>query len=207
MCSIFIRDCSGENDHPTLPDYWKSVTIDPPNGKGVEDYMYEKNPTPDNPSAMWSKYIDCKRLIYVDGSSQNKRYILGCYSMDCCWEEQEGNQVQFQIPNVQIKGEDVSVAYLRTNITNFGNEIEVDEWSWSWGQETWWAYTNYCDSCFNKVELLQWKAQVGKGAAATIQFKGFSGIDPNSDEGQTFKKSFAIPTECKANNLLKCPSS
>ena len=75
-------------------------------------YMYEKNPTPDNPSAMWSKYIDCKRLIYVDGSSKNKRYILGCYSMDCCWEEQEGNQVQFQIPNVQIKGEDVSVDYL-----------------------------------------------------------------------------------------------
>lgn len=193
-------------DHPTLPIMWKAETIDPPMGKGIEEYNFVDTPSDENPSAMWSKYPGCERLIYVPTPYTGKRYLLGCYN-DCCWEDQSGNQVEFQIPNVHYTDptKEPEISYARANITNFGDYIEADEWSWSLGNaEKFWAYTVDCDTCVNKVQLLQWKVTVGV-ETAVIQFKGYKGIDPSTQEGKDFDATFAIPPQCQANNLLKCP--
>jgi hypothetical protein len=194
------------SDHPTLPEMWKSETIDPPMPKGIEEYNFVATPTEDNPSAMWSKYPGCKRLIYVPGYS-GKRYLMGCGFNDCCWESQTSNQVEFQIPNVHYTdpNKEVEVSYQRVNITNFGEVVEADEWSWSFTSEKFYAYTEDCDDCYLGVRLLQWQAQVGVMPPAKIQFKGYAGIDPNSQEGKDFDATFAVPDICQANNLLECP--
>ena len=74
-------------DHPTLPTLWTATTIDPPMGQGEEDYMFVDTPSEENPSAMWSKYQDCERLIYLE-ASYGTRYLLGCDAVDCCTEDQ-----------------------------------------------------------------------------------------------------------------------
>ena len=185
---------------PTLPTLWRATTIDPPMGQGIEEYKYVNSPTKDNPSAMWSKYKGCSRLIYVDGVTQT-RFLLGCDAVDCCTEEQEGNQVEFQIPNYTSR-RDIPIKYQKVNITNFGEEVEADEWSWNFNIEKFIAYTRECKSCYNGIQLLQWKASV-LGEGAVIQFKDYHGIDPESDEGKEFVKTFEIPDVCK--NVIECP--
>lgn len=54
----------GQRRPPVLPSMWVAETIDPPEPEGVEAYYFVDNPTEDNPSAMWSNYSDCQRLIY-----------------------------------------------------------------------------------------------------------------------------------------------
>jgi hypothetical protein len=202
----FAKDGS---DHPTLPTMWTAETVDPPMGKGEEQYNFVDTPSDENPSAMWSIYPGCKRLIYVPTPYTGKRYLMGCDSISCCWESQDGNQVEFQIPNIHYTNpkKEVEVSYQRANITNFGEKMEADEWSWSLGKtEKFWAYTEDCSDCYLGVRLLQWKVQVGYHNPTVIQFKNYKGIDPNSEEGKEFDESFAIPEECQANNLLQCPS-
>lgn len=190
-------------DHPTLPTLWKATTIDPPMGQGVEEYKFVSSPTTDNPSAMWSKYNGCSRLIYADGPTQ-VRYLLGCDAVECCTEEQEGNQVEFQIPNVHFTNpsKKIDVSYQKANITNFGEEIEADEWSWSWNVEKWKAYTLPCGKCYGGVQLLQWEASA-LGTTAVIQFKDYRGIDPDSEEGKEFIETFTPPSIC--DDAYVCP--
>lgn len=194
------------SDHPTLPVMWKAETIDPPMGKGIETYNFVDTPSDENPSAMWSKYPGCQRLIYVPTPYTGKRYLLGCDAVDCCWEEQSGNQVEFQIPNVHYTdpSKEAEVSYQRVNITNFAEIVEADEWSWSLSSEKFWAYTETCDECYLGVRLLQWKVQLGIQPAVTIQFKGYTGIDPSTQEGKDFDATFAVPEICQANNLVHC---
>ena len=101
-CSMLcITNCKTLTEYyPTLPDLWTAETIEPGapgSGYGVESYKFVESPTGDNPSALWSNYTDCERLIYIASNSNAKRYLLGCDSVNCCYEEQDGNQVQFQI--------------------------------------------------------------------------------------------------------------
>jgi len=190
-------------EHPTLPTLWRATTIDPPMGQGIEEYKFISKPTPENPSAMWSKYNGCSRLIFADGPTQT-RYLLGCDSVECCTEEQEGNQVEFQIPNVHFSNpsKKVDVSHQKANITNFGNVVEADEWSWSWNVEKWKAYTIPCEKCYGNVQLLQWKASA-LGTEAVIQFKDYEGIDPESEEGKEFIATFKPPAIC--DDAMECP--
>ena len=41
----------------------------------------------------------CQRLIYHD-LEEDSRYLLGCDAVDCCKEENDGDTVEYQIPNV-----------------------------------------------------------------------------------------------------------
>ena len=87
-------------DYPTLPELWNAETIEPVSpGDGLESYQYNPSPTKEFPSALWSNYTGCQRLIYVTSNVNSARYLLGCDSLECCYEEQDGNQVEFQIPN------------------------------------------------------------------------------------------------------------
>ena len=203
-------------EYPTLPTLWEAETIEPGapgSGKGIEAYSFVEKPTEDNPSAMWSNYTDCQRLIYVPNSNNAKRYLLGCDAVNCCWETQSGNQVEFQIPNVQytIPSKNVDIYYRRANVTNFGETIEADEWSWSWTvkdklSQDWRAYTLPCEECVNGVKLIQWQSRAMGLEWYAVEFKNYKGYDLSTDEGNDFLSMFAVPDICKKNNLLECPS-
>lgn len=190
-------------DYPELPTLWKAVTIDPPMKQGIEEYKFVTTPTEDNPSAMWSKYDGCSRLIYLP-HAYGTRYLLGCDAIDCCTEDQEGNQVEFQIPNVHYTNpkRKANVSYQRVNITNFGQVVEADEWSWSWGPQKWYARTKSCSDSYKNVKLLQWESTV-LGTDGLIQFKDYVGIDPDSEEGKQFISTFEVPQICE--NAKPCP--
>ncbi len=190
-------------DYPELPELWKATTIDPPMKQGIEEYKFVSVPTEDNPSAMWSKYDGCSRLIYLP-HAYGTRYLLGCDAIDCCSEDQEGNQVEFQIPNVHYVDPDrkVKVSHQKVNVTNFGKELEVDEWSWSAGPQKFYARTLDCEKCYKNIQLIQWESSV-LGTDVVIQFKDYEGIDPNSEEGKQFVSTFTVPEVCQDVN--PCP--
>lgn len=202
------------DEYPTLPTMWKAQTIEPGapgNGKGLESYSFNPVPTEDHPSALWSNYTGCQRLIYVPNNYDAKRYLLGCEAVDCCYETQSGNQVEFQIPNVQYSdpNKKVDVYYQRANITNFGETIEADEWSWSFvvGKlpvGSYRAYTVACDDCVNGVQLLQWQASAMGSEFYPIQFKNYKGYDETTTDGKNFQQQFQIPDVCAKSNLLAC---
>jgi len=206
-----------QKTHPTLPTMWNAETIDPPMGKGLESYNFVATPTIDNPSAMWSNYTGCERLIYYDGTAgsggNSARYLLGCDAVDCCRETQDGNQVEFQIPNVYYADPNkvVNVTYggLK-NVTVFDEVVEADVWEWEFDlpgtsfKEYFQAYTQDCADCVNGVTLVLWEVYFDQKVNPTgkIQFKNYRGIP--EDEAASFKASFAIPLECQANNILTC---
>jgi hypothetical protein len=200
-------------DHPTLPTQWVATTNEPGAGVGVEGYNFVSKPTSDMPSSLWSNYTDsnCYRLINVVGSQQT-RYLLGCDSVACCKEQQSGNQYQFQIPNFAYSDprKEVEIAYARVNVTNFGERVEADEWSWDFAPDgitigQYKVYTNKCDDCVNNVELIQWSSSAVGSSWYPIQFKDFKGIDPESQEGKEFAESFEVPDVC-LGNILTCSS-
>lgn len=211
LALIVIASAMGQKtgaDAPTLPTQWTAETIEPGapgGGDGIEAYNFNPVPTYDYPSALWSNYTDCERLIMVNNNYDQKRYLLGCDSLDCCWEPQNGNQVEFQIPNIHYSNPNkkVEVTYERANITNFQEQVEVDLWQWTWTMGSWKVATNDCADCVNGVELIQWSVKT-EGIWYDIQFKGFKGLDPETDEGKAFTSSFQVPAICSANNLLQC---
>ena len=116
-------------------------------------------PTPDNPSAKWTNFTNgsCQRLIYVGNNFLEARYLLGCDAVDCCTEEQNGNHVEYQIP-------DVHPAFLapvknagKETITLFdGTSVVADTWKWgALGVEKKTAYTT------GENTLVRWLVEVG----------------------------------------------
>ena len=92
-------------------------------------------PTDANPSAKWTNFTDgsCQRLIWT-GKDTNfgMRYLLGCDAVDCCTESQEGNQLEYQIPNIQNP---TKFTYLgKESITQDAPSgtvtIMADKWHW-----------------------------------------------------------------------------
>jgi hypothetical protein len=53
-------------------------------------------------NAKWTNYTDgsCQRLILEKDNADKKRYLLGCDSVDCCYEDGDG-PIEYQIPNVR----------------------------------------------------------------------------------------------------------
>jgi len=95
------------------------------------------------------------------------RYLLGCDGgLDCCKESQDGNQVEFQIPNVYYPNPNktVEVTYGGlVNVTVFDEVIEADKWVWDFQlpgtnfKEYFMAYTQDCAECVNGVTLVLWE--------------------------------------------------
>ena len=206
LASIFFTLASSQeivSDYPTLPTLWNAETIEPGSpdmGHGSESYDFVDSPTPENPSGIWSNYTDCQRLIYIPSKNTAKRYLLGCDAVNCCWEDQDGNHVEFQIPNVQYSNpqKNVDVYYQRANVTNFGERIEADEWSWSWTfgdklSQDWRAYTVVCDNCVGGIQLIQWQSRAMNSEWFPVQFKNYRGMI------QTHKKDaiFCLFSACQ----------
>lgn len=196
-------------DHPTLPTMWVSTTNEPGVGVGVEAYYFVDQPTQAEPSALWSNYSGCERLIIDDGTFEyTKRYLLGCDALDCCYEMQDGNQVEFQIPNTHPKPATVTYGgSVAIDDHKFSPGIKADSWSWqtSTGVEKWTAYTNACPDCVNNVTVVRWHVQA-LTAIANIDFDSdFKGIPEANRE--SFKQMFQVPKVCQPVNLLPCPST
>jgi len=197
--SVLVAGAAAQTpQHPTLPTMWRAETVDPPQGDGFESYNFVAKPSLDNPSTMWSNYTGCQRLIWVGSNAVAYRYLLKCDAVNCCKEEQDGNQVEYQIPNTK----NGKVHYGgRKTITNFGEQVEADEWTWKAALiEEYVAYTNPCADCVNNVTLLQWGAKV-LNTTATIQFKNYRGVA--EADAAAFKSTFAVPAECQGN-VLTC---
>ena len=201
-------------EHPLLPTAWVSQTIDPPQGEGIESYMFAAEPSDDQPSAMWSNYTGCQRLLFYDGhhgQGHNGRYYLGCDSLDCCYEDDGNyNQIEFQIPNVKYSDprKEMNVTYLGVqSYTSFGEVIQADQWTWEWAPpvlppETWNAFTQDDATQPTGVTLVGWQAGV-ENVSADIQFKDFKGI--SDEDFPAFKAQFQVPDMCL--HALTCPGS
>ena len=174
--------------HPVLPTRWISITNEPNMGVGLEAYKFVEHPTPDNPSALWSNYTDCARLILINSNVDANRYLLGCDAVDCCTEPQDGNHVEFQIPNVKTTF--TKVKQSKQTISVFDKEIETDTWFWKFGPQNWTAYTTI-DSQNNTI-LHRWESGFKNILDVSIDFQNFTYITDTEE----FDKLFTIPKEC-----------
>jgi len=204
LCAGADQTCA-QPSHPTLSTMWVSTTDEPGAGVGLESYYMVDQPTTTNPSAMWSNYSadDCFRLIYDDGSLlETGRYLIKCDAIDCCEEDQEGNQIEFQIPNVHpARLAPVKYDGKKSIVITFGENVTCDVWSWHFLAEKNEAYTvgNGSD-----VRLVRWGAAVGVEIVHIDFAKDYKNI-PESQR-DAFKATFAIPPECAVPNLPQCDS-
>ena len=150
---------SGEQ-HPTLPFRWNALVREEDVGWVDESYKMVYKPTPANPSGKWTNYTDgsCSRLIYDPDLPGARRYLLLCDAVDCCYEEQSGNHIEYQVPNVHPAvlapvsfGGKRSIELDQPN----GDPITMDAdlWTWKFGPETYYAYTS---GTGNKAVLHKW---------------------------------------------------
>lgn len=180
---------------------WVSTTSDPPMGVGIESYYFVDTPTDDDPSAMWSNYTDCERLLWCGSYEVQTRYLLKCDAVDCCREDETGNQVEFQIPNVHPKSlaKNFTVEKNKQVETEFGF-VTCDVYYWSFTAESWKVCVSNCTDCVNQVQLHQWHVRAFT-EMVSIDFKNYKGI-AESDR-KTFMQTFAIPRQCQGN-ILRC---
>ncbi len=185
--------------HPTLSTMWISTTNEPQVGVGIESYLFVDNPTPQNPSTMWSNYTGCQRLLYADGTvSGSNRYLLGCDAVDCCYEQQDGNQVEYQIPNVHPEVLAPVSSLGKQTITVFGANVTCDAWHWSFFLENVTVYTLGSGS---DVRTVRWAASAA-GQIYNLDFASDYKNIPESQRAQ-FAATFAIPQVCQGN-ILQC---
>merc|ERR1711968_390732 len=89
--------------HPTLPTMWTATVKEDEVGivRESETFVWHEH-SASNPSAKWTNFTDgsCQRLIFDGDLENNARYLLGCDALDCCIESQEGNHMEYQIPNI-----------------------------------------------------------------------------------------------------------
>ena len=173
---------------------------------GTEAYHFVDKPTPANPSAIWSNYSGCQRLIYDEGGAVSgpgqQRYLFGCDAVNCCHEPQQGNHKEYQIPDIHIFGHDVPVVSEgKQTITSFNQTIEADGWAWQIpriGQTT--AYTTQNGT---EVTLHLWETmlKVGNITSVKTEFKNFK--TPSASEMPEFLSQFNKPTHevCR----IACP--
>jgi len=146
--------------HPTLPTSWTATVNEPQVGWVEESYKMVDRPTPENPSGKWTNFTDgsCQRLIFVPNDVDAARYLLGCESVACCTEEQSGNHLEYQIPNIHP-------AFLAP-VKYGGNQkitidhpegqqetLSADVWSWKFGLG---SYTAYTTGAGDKTILHKW---------------------------------------------------
>jgi len=182
---------------PTLPTMWTATVNEPQVGIVKESYIMVDKPTPANPSAKWTNFTDgsCQRLIFDGPEYAATRYLLGCDAVDCCTEEQSGNHVEYQIPNVHPALVAPVKAVGEETITLFnGSDIVANAFKWRWLLAEYTAYTS-------GTELLRWNVNV-QGANFTNDYVNFTAI-PDAQRA-AFQASFAVPKQCQGSQVMKC---
>jgi hypothetical protein len=190
--------------HPTLPTRWAATVNEDEVGTVLESYKMVDRPTPANPSAKWTNFTDgsCQRLIFDPDLPNAARYLLGCDALDCCIEEQSGNHIEYQIPNVHPAAL-APVKHLGKETINQRDgskyvKVTCDVWTWSFGPETLYAFTTKNPKS-NETILNRWVANI-EGMNYTNDYFGYAA--PSKDEIALFDAQFNVPSIC--NNAMSC---
>ena len=189
------------DSHPTLPTMWTALVNEDEVGLVEESYIMILKPTPENPSGKWTNFTDgsCQRLIYDGDLPTAARYLLGCDAVDCCIEDQDGNHIEYQIPNVHpavlapvtYKGKHKINQYAQGKTTT----VVCDAYQWTFGPETMTAYTTKEK---NETQLHRWTVSV-EGKNFTNDYFNYEGV-PESQKA-AFQATFNVPAICQPNPL------
>ena len=195
--------------HPTLSDRWTAFVQEDEVGWVYESYKMVQEPTVKSPSAKWTNFTDgsCKELIYVtDDDLLTARYLLKCDAVDCCHEEQDGNQDEYQIPNVH-PAIFSPVSYEGTEQVEIDPDegdpyfIKADVWHWSFVVEKYYALTvNESDG---STGLLRWMVDL-EGQQFNNTYLNYT--EPSVNETSAFDAQFQIPEVCQGN-ILPCDNA
>lgn len=189
------------DSHPTLPTMWTATVNEAEVGLVEESYIMIQKPTPANPSGKWTNFTDgsCQRLIYDGDLPTAARYLLGCDAVDCCIEEQSGNHIEYQIPNVHPavlapvsnKGKHTIQQYAQGKTTS----VVCDAYQWKFGPET---FTAYVTQEKNETQLHRWTVNL-EGKNFTNDYFNYEGVPESQKEA--FQATFQVPAICKPNPL------
>ena len=202
-----IASVNAAPSHPTLPWSWTAQVREAEVGFVDESYNMVYKPTLDNISGKWTNFTDgsCQRLIYVPDLPSAARYLMLCDAVDCCKEEQSGNHIEYQINNVHPP-ELAPVKSLgkekigRTAPNGTYITTECDVWNWEFATEKFYVYTTP-SSVEGEAQLHQWTVHI-EGRNFTNYYFDYKGI-PATDY-KDFERSFEIPPQCRAKNILRC---
>ncbi len=204
LVTIAFTVVAAESKHPTLPTRWKATVHEDEVGIVFESYKMVDRPTPANPSAKWTNFTDgsCQRLIFDPDLPDAARYLLGCDALDCCIESQGGNHIEYQIPNVHPAAL-APVKHLGQETINQmegskATKVTCDVWKWSFGPETFFAFTSKSPKT-NETVLNRWIANV-EGMNYTNDYFGYAA--PTKNEIAAFDAQFNVPSVC--NNAMSC---
>ena len=123
--------------------------------------------------------------------------LLSCTgdAVDCCTEEQSGNHVEYQIPNVHPAA--------LTHVTEAGNEtitlfngssILAEAYQWKFSLAKYTAHTV-------GSELLRWTVHI-EGSNITNDYVNYTAI-PDADRA-AFQATFAVPPQCQGPHVYSC---
>jgi len=120
---------------------------------------------------------------------------LKCDAVDCCKEEQSGNHVEYQIPNVHPKFLAKVSELGKESITLFnGSTVLADAYQWTFLVPKYTAYTV-------GSELVRWNVNV-EGDNITNDYVNYTAIP--ADQLAAFQSTFAVPEQCKGNQVPRC---
>ena len=200
--AVMNTACDAAPSHPTLPTRWTAKVNEDEVGLVLESYKMVDKPTPSNPSAKWTNFTDgsCQRLIFDGDLENNARYLLGCDALDCCIESQEGNHLEYQIPNihpsfltkVESLGKHTISQYEGSKIV----KVTCDVSSWKFGLATYYAFTTK-DPKTNVTVLNRWTVDA-EGKNFTNDYFGYA---TPTDVAQ-FDAQFNVPAIC--NGAMSC---
>lgn len=209
LASLLVSSALGASavSHPSLPTQWTATVNEAQVGVVKESYTMVSRPDADHPSAKWTNFTDgsCQRLIYIDGDLEDDaRYLLNCDAVACCTEEQDGNHIEYQIPNTHPE---VPVKSLgKQNITLYNGEVvETDVWEWRVLVAKYTAFTRKSTlPNATAVDLVRWTVGVSKDDF-TNEYTDFQQIP--AEKSDEFAKSFQIPEVCKSSHVMKCDNA
>jgi hypothetical protein len=188
--------------HPTLPTDWTAIVDEDEVGTVLESYRMVYKPSPTNPSGKWTNFTDgsCQRLILDDDLAHEGRYLLHCDAVDCCIEQQSGNHIEYQIPNVhpclKALGCEVEYAGKETITQTFGDKtvtVNADVYTWGFELSKFFSFvTGGGDS--GVAQLHRWSVQV-EGQNFTNEYANYTQV-PTADL-PAFISTFQVPPQCQ----------
>jgi hypothetical protein len=197
MLTASLFAAVGNAPHPTLPTAWTATVKEDEVGVVYESYIMEDKPRASSPSAKWTNYTDgsCQRLIYDGPSYAARRYLLKCDSVDCCYEDQSGNHVEYQIPNLHPAFLAPVTHAGKESLTLYnGSTLAADAYQWKFATAKYTAYTVGAD-------LVRWTVTV-EGANFTNDYANYTAV-PDAERA-AFQATFAVPPQCQGHQVLAC---
>jgi len=179
--------------HPSLPTMWTATVNEAEVGIVHESEHFKAKSDETNVSAKWTNYTDgsCQRLIREGYNSDKKRYLLGCDSVACCYEDGEG-PIEYQIPNIHPAVLAPVKNAGKVNITLFdGSTVETDHWQWRFAIAQYNVYTT--PAADGTGILHRWQVNAS-GQAFPNEYVNYKAV-PAEQEG-AFLATFQVPDIC-----------